>query len=202
MFGCARLRPFERPAMPGSMELVGQAGPLPCLPPPCAWPLRCRRGLLRHGLQYLRSVGPGVGRGPLRLHQRDRPEALADRVGQGAPKSRGFRARGRSLRLQSGRCGWACVWGGGGRCPEGGLGQGAGGFCMDCAAVGLRRHHRHTDRPTQWPCARCGDVPPPPARTRGVCIGMPLVNGTGNGPVSGTADPRSSQTGQVIWGLR
>ena len=32
----------------------------------------------------------------------------------------------------------------------------------------------------------------------GVCIGMHLVNGT----VSGTADPRSSQTGQVIRGLR
>ena len=31
---------------------------------------------------------------------------------------------------------------------------------------------------------------------------MPLVNGTGNSPVSGTADPRSSQTGQVIRGLR
>ena len=30
----------------------------------------------------------------------------------------------------------------------------------------------------------------------------PPVNGTGNSPVSGTADPRSSQTGQVIRGLR
>ena len=30
----------------------------------------------------------------------------------------------------------------------------------------------------------------------------PSVNGTGNSPVSGTADPRSSQTGQVIRGLR
>ena len=29
-----------------------------------------------------------------------------------------------------------------------------------------------------------------------------LVNGTGNSPVSETADPRSSQTGQVIRGLR
>ena len=35
----------------------------------------------------------------------------------------------------------------------------------------------------------------------GVCIWMPLVNGTGNSPVSGTADPRSSPTGQVIRGL-
>ena len=53
---------------------------------------------------------------------------------------------------------------------------------------------------------------PPPLRPRvdsdpkfpyglGVCIWMPPVNGTGNSPVSGTADPRSSQTGQVIRGL-
>ena len=35
--------------------------------------------------------------------------------------------------------------------------------------------------------------PPPPGRHR--------VTGTGNSPVSGTADPRSSQTGQVIRGL-
>ena len=45
-------------------------------------------------------------------------------------------------------------------------------------------------------------APPRPPHGRGVCIGMPLVNGTGNSPVSGTADPRSSQTGQVIRGLR
>ena len=31
---------------------------------------------------------------------------------------------------------------------------------------------------------------------------MHLVNGTGNSLISGTADPRSSQTGQVIRGLR
>ena len=31
---------------------------------------------------------------------------------------------------------------------------------------------------------------------------MHLVNGTGNSPVSGTADPWSSQTGRVIQGLR
>ena len=43
---------------------------------------------------------------------------------------------------------------------------------------------------------------PPPPPGLGVCIGMPLVNGTGHSPVSGTADPRSSQTGQVIRGLR
>ena len=42
----------------------------------------------------------------------------------------------------------------------------------------------------------------PPAPPFGGCIWMPLVNGTGNSPVSGTADPRSSQTGQVIRGLR
>ena len=36
----------------------------------------------------------------------------------------------------------------------------------------------------------------------GGCIWMHLVKGTGNSPVSGTADPRSSQTGQVIRGLR
>ena len=41
-----------------------------------------------------------------------------------------------------------------------------------------------------------------PPHGLGVCIWMPLVNGTGNTPVSGTADPRSSQTGQVIRGLR
>ena len=35
----------------------------------------------------------------------------------------------------------------------------------------------------------------------GGCIWMPPVNGTGNSPVSGTSDPRSSQTGQVIRGL-
>ena len=41
-----------------------------------------------------------------------------------------------------------------------------------------------------------------PPHGLGVCIWMPLVTGTGNSPVSGTADPRSSQTGQVIRGLR
>ena len=66
---------------------------------------------------------------------------------------------------------------------------------------------------------RRGGNPPPPCRCTpqrsqvsagvgkpsyglGGCIWMPLVNGTGNSPVSGTADPRSSQTGQVIRGLR
>jgi hypothetical protein len=44
--------------------------------------------------------------------------------------------------------------------------------------------------------------PPPLTHGLGGCIWMPLVNGTGNSPVSGTADPRSSQTGQVIRGLR
>ena len=57
-----------------------------------------------------------------------------------------------------------------------------------------------------------GRPPPPPAQVSagvgkpphglGGCMWMPLVNGTGNSPVSGTADPRSSQTGQVIRGLR
>ena len=37
--------------------------------------------------------------------------------------------------------------------------------------------------------ALCQAPPPPPS-------------GTGNSPVSGTADPRSSQTGHVIRGLR
>ena len=37
-----------------------------------------------------------------------------------------------------------------------------------------------------------GRAPAPP---------LHLVNGMGNSPVSGTASPRSSQTGQVIWGL-
>ena len=55
------------------------------------------------------------------------------------------------------------------------------------------------------------DPPPPPQVSAGVgkpphglgvCIWMHLVNGTGNSPVSGTAHPRSSQTGQVIRGLR
>ena len=36
----------------------------------------------------------------------------------------------------------------------------------------------------------------------GVCMRMHLVNGTGNSPVSGTADPRSSPTRQVIRRLR
>ena len=49
-------------------------------------------------------------------------------------------------------------------------------------------------------------APPPqsakPPHGLGVCLWMPLVTGTGNSPVSGTADPRSSQTGQVIRGLR
>ena len=31
--------------------------------------------------------------------------------------------------------------------------------------------------------------PPPPKHGLGVCIWMHLVNGTGNSPVSGTADP-------------
>ena len=54
--------------------------------------------------------------------------------------------------------------------------------------------------------------PPPPVSVSagvgkpphglGGCIWMPLVNGTGNSPVSGTADPRNSQTGQAIRGLR
>ena len=48
----------------------------------------------------------------------------------------------------------------------------------------------------------------PGLRTEEPLFGMPppprvhLVNGTGNSPVSGTADPRSSQTGHVIRGLR
>ena len=41
-----------------------------------------------------------------------------------------------------------------------------------------------------------------PPHGLGVCLWMPLVSGTGYSPVSGTADPRSSQTGQVIRGLR
>ena len=41
-----------------------------------------------------------------------------------------------------------------------------------------------------------------PPHGLGVCIWMHLVNGTGNSPVSGMADPRSSQTAQVIRGLR
>ena len=41
-----------------------------------------------------------------------------------------------------------------------------------------------------------------PPHGLGVCIWMHPVNGTGQQPVSGTADPRSSQTGQVIRGLR
>ena len=52
-------------------------------------------------------------------------------------------------------------------------------------------------------------TPPPasagagkPPHGLGLCLWMPLVNGTGNSPVSMTADPRSSQTGQVIRGLR
>ena len=47
----------------------------------------------------------------------------------------------------------------------------------------------------------CHATPPPPNGLGG-CVWMHLVNGTGNSPVSGTADPRSSQTGQVIRGLR
>ena len=46
-----------------------------------------------------------------------------------------------------------------------------------------------------------GGGPPPPYGLGG-CIGMPLVNSTGYSPISGTADPRSSQTGQVMRGLR
>ena len=43
----------------------------------------------------------------------------------------------------------------------------------------------------------------PPLRPGlGVYLWMHPVNGTGNSPVSGTADHRSSQTGQVIRGLR
>ena len=56
----------------------------------------------------------------------------------------------------------------------------------------------------------CTPTPPPqvsagvgkPPHGLGVCVWMPLDNGTGNSPVFGTADPRSSQTGQVIRGLR
>ena len=46
----------------------------------------------------------------------------------------------------------------------------------------------------EWPCTAGGGVgcTPPPLQTKG----------TGNSPVSGTAHPRSSQTGQVIRGLR
>ena len=48
--------------------------------------------------------------------------------------------------------------------------------------------------------SQCWSQKTPPGL--GVCIWMHLVNGTGNSPVSGTAGPRSSQTGQVIRGLR
>ena len=41
-----------------------------------------------------------------------------------------------------------------------------------------------------------------PPHGLGGCIWMHPVNGTGNSPVCRTADPRSSQTGQVIRGLR
>ena len=47
--------------------------------------------------------------------------------------------------------------------------------------------------PNQWPRVQTLGNPPPPLHS---------VNGTGNSPVSGTADPRSSQRGQVIRGLR
>ena len=46
------------------------------------------------------------------------------------------------------------------------------------------------------------DRPPPLTHGLGGCLWMHLVNSTGHSPVSGTADPRSSQTGQVIRGLR
>ena len=48
---------------------------------------------------------------------------------------------------------------------------------------------------------RRGVTPPLPPRPKSQPW-MHLVNGTGQQPVSGTADPRSSQTGQVIRGLR
>ena len=54
--------------------------------------------------------------------------------------------------------------------------------------------------PPKYPSRSPSRIPLP--HGLGVCIWMPLVNGTGNSPVSGTADPRSSQTGQVIRGLR
>ena len=57
--------------------------------------------------------------------------------------------------------------------------------------------HARTGRTA--PADACGnETPPPPPPT----IWMHQVNGTGNSPVSGTDDPRSSQTGQVIRGLR
>ena len=45
-------------------------------------------------------------------------------------------------------------------------------------------------------------VDQPPADQQQGTRPMHLVNGTGQQPVSGTADPRSSQTGQLIQGLR
>ena len=55
--------------------------------------------------------------------------------------------------------------------------------------------------PPPPPHAQVGAGVGKPPHGLGGCMWMPLVNGTGNSPVSGTADPRSSQTGQVIRGL-
>ena len=63
----------------------------------------------------------------------------------------------------------------------------------------VRKGSRAVSGPTPCPSWSPRTPPPPPHRR---CTWMPLVNGTGNSPVSGTADPRSSQTGQVIRGLR
>ena len=65
----------------------------------------------------------------------------------------------------------------------------AGGFLWLSGGGGVHQNGDAGD----GPCLAGGDTPPPPTHP---------LNGTGNSPVSGTADPRSSQTGQVIRGLR
>ena len=69
---------------------------------------------------------------------------------------------------------------------------------LHCTRVRQTIVHDYAIWPS-WELCTCLTSPLPGLGGR---IWMPLVNGTGNSPVSRTADPRSSQTGQVIRGLR
>ena len=86
---------------------------------------------------------------------------------------------------------------------EGGLGVGYSPLLLRCTAVLMHHWNPPPPRPRCTPqCTQVSAGVGKPPHGLGGCIWMPLVNGMGNSPVSGTANPRSSQTGQVIRGLR
>ena len=124
------------------------------------------------------GAGPALGRGAVRPAAGDRAaggaEGWAQMTASAGPTGAGPRGRSRF------------PW----HIPA----QRAGGGCPPPSPHLLQMH---TPQRVQ---VGAGVGKPP--HGLGGCIWMPLVNGTGNSPVSGTADSRSSQTGQAIRGLR